>query len=150
MTNKDRFWSRVNKTDTCWLWTAGVSSSGYGQITISGRILQAHRVSYEMLVGDIGHGLQLDHLCRVRRCVNPTHLEQVTSRQNTLRGSGPAAVHARQTHCIYGHEFTKENTTVNKGKRSCRACKQRRNRSRYAKNDALPSTSNLKVRCYIV
>ena len=74
-----RFWAKVNKTDTCWLWTAS-TLNGYGQIKAGGRfgkILLAHRVAYEMLVGPIPEGLQLDHLCRVTLCVNPKHLEPV-------------------------------------------------------------------------
>ena len=70
--------------------------------------------------------MQLDHLCRNTRCVNPEHLEAVTQRENILRGIGFAARQARQENCIHGHAFTPENTYVHKGHRYCRACRNRR------------------------
>lgn len=126
----ERFWSKVTKTDTCWLWTAYLRR-GYGKIKISNRTVLAHRFAYEMLVGPIPDGLQLDHLCRVRNCVNPAHLEPVTSRENTLRGATPAALNAAKTHCKNGHEYTPENTYLIKptktqpnGARACRTCRR--------------------------
>lgn len=104
-----RFMSKIDKTATCWLWIGGLDAYGYGQFD---RHDKAHRVAYEMLVGPIPEGLVIDHLCRVRRCVNPEHMEPVTHGENNLRGIGPAAVHAAQTHCIRGHEFTPENTYI--------------------------------------
>ncbi|MFI1562215.1 HNH endonuclease [Streptomyces sp. NPDC020490] len=85
---RPRFWARVDKTAPggCWVWTGSVESKGYGAPTINGAKRPAHRVAYEDLVGPIPEGLHLDHLCRVRRCVNPEHLEPVTSRENALRG----------------------------------------------------------------
>jgi len=90
----ERFWSKVEKTVSCWLWTAS-TRRGYGQFVINNKPTPAHRFAYEQLVGDIPRGLQLDHLCRVRNCVNPEHLEPVTSRENILRGEGICAVAAR-------------------------------------------------------
>lgn len=116
-TAESRFWSMVNKTDTCWVWTGGLSR-GYGKFFGKG----AHRYAYEALVGPIPEGLQLDHLCRNPPCVNPAHLEPVTPRVNTLRGVGPQALNARKTHCKRGHEFTAENTYKNQGQRICRQC----------------------------
>ena len=86
-----RFWAKVDKTETCWLWTGG-QSAGYGRFGFKGRPnLGAHRFAYELLVGPIPPGLDLDHLCRVRNCVNPDHLEPVTRRENLLlRGGGPS------------------------------------------------------------
>ena len=127
----DRIWSRVTKTDTCWLWTGYIPADGYGRIrgvAKSGKQtkLVVHRVVYEALVGPIPTGLTLDHLCRVRHCVRPDHLEPVTIGTNVLRGVGIAAVNARRTHCRRGHEFTPENTHVRKDPRGemrrCRAC----------------------------
>lgn len=107
----------------CWLWNGGVASNGYTYYYVSGIKTGAHRFSYQMNVGPIPDGLTLDHLCRVRHCVNPEHLEAVTLRVNILRGNGPAAIHARQTHCIHGHEFTVENTRIRHNKwRECRTC----------------------------
>ena len=121
-----RFWAKVNKTDTCWLWTAS-ADRGYGQIYAGGRLgktLLAHRVAYEMLVGPIPEGLHLDHLCRVTLCVNPNHLEPVTPRENTLRGESSMAKRARQTECLRGHPLSGANLYTNsKGGRSCKICK---------------------------
>jgi len=121
-----RFWAKVNKTDTCWLWTA-CARGGYGQISAGGRsrkILSAHRVAYEMLVGPIPEGLDLDHLCRVTLCVNPKHLEPVTHRENLLRGESPSAKHARKTECLRGHPLSGANLyTDPKGRRQCRICR---------------------------
>lgn len=108
-----RFWAKVNKTDTCWLWTGSVNARGYGRVRrgpAPGKVIPAHRYAYMAVVGPIPPGLVIDHLCRVKRCVNPTHLEAVPDRVNVARGVGPTAVNARKTHCKRGHEFTPENT----------------------------------------
>lgn len=78
----DRFWAKVNRTDSCWLWTASKSPRGYGQIRIGGRLVAAHRYSWELVNGPIPPGLLADHLCHVRNCVNPSHLRLVTPKQN--------------------------------------------------------------------
>ncbi len=122
----DRFWSKVKKTDGCWLWTDVLQANGYGSIGVGGRSgkkLLAHRISYEISHGPIPEGLQIDHLCRVRNCVNPSHLEAVTNRVNGLRGESFCAHHARKTHCPNGHAYDTENTIEKKnGSRACRAC----------------------------
>lgn len=107
------FWDLVEKTETCWLWRGYIMPSGYGQR--QNRLV--HRVAYEELVGPIPDGLQLDHLCRVRHCLNPAHLEPVTPAVNTRRGSRATA-----THCRNGHEYTPENTRRPEGSRRCRQC----------------------------
>lgn len=124
---EDRFWAKVDKTgsDGCWLWTASLNTSGYGQFSpgegVSGR---AHRFAYEVLVGPIPSDRQLDHLCRVRHCVNPAHLEVVTNKENTLRGIGVTARNAAKTHCVNGHPFDDTNTYVPPtGGRLCRICR---------------------------
>lgn len=117
----------------CWIWKKP-SGSGYGRLSLGAegverksKYVQAHRWSYEWYVGPIPEGFDIDHLCRVRACVNPDHLEAVTHRENVLRGIGPSAIHAAQTHCIHGHEFTPENTKIRSdGGRRCLACLQRR------------------------
>lgn len=121
-----RFWARVSLSESgCWLWTRPMPD-GYGRLRYAGkgsRFGVAHRFAYQHLIGVIPQGLQLDHLCRVRNCVNPTHLEPVTSRENTLRGNTPAARNAAKTHCPRGHEYTPINTYVCKrGLRMCRLC----------------------------
>lgn len=108
----------------CTLFIGRLSSDGYGQLYAEGSDHLAHRIAYQTYAGRIPDGLQLDHLCRNRACVNPMHLEPVTSRTNTLRGIGPAARNARLTECQRGHAFTPANTYVDpKGRRGCRLCR---------------------------
>lgn len=126
----ERFWAKVDKAGECWEWVAAKFPPGYGQFAVGPpwRRVMAHRWAYEDQIGPIPEGLQLDHLCRNRSCVNPAHLEPVTQRENILRGESMSAVHARQTHCIHGHEFTPENTYPTKTGRRCRACTLANNR----------------------
>ena len=84
--SNQRFWAKVNKTDTCWLWTASKNWGGYGSFRVNKKKVTAHRYSYEIYKGKIPNGLQLDHLCRNRACVNPEHHEPVTNRENVVRG----------------------------------------------------------------
>lgn len=105
----------------CWLWT-GTLSRGHGQIVHEGCSVPVHRALYEALRAPVPKELTMDHLCRVRCCVNPDHLEPVTNRENLRRGYSPSAVHGRKTHCDHGHLFTPENTYLYKGWRYCRTC----------------------------
>ena len=118
----ERFWSKVKKTDYCWEWTASLRR-GYGQFSLNGKQITAHRFSYELVNGKIPKELELDHLCRNHSCVNPDHLEAVTHRENILRGETLQAINARKTHCIQGHEFTPENTYQDKSYRQCKICR---------------------------
>ena len=123
-----RFWEKVSKTDTCWLWTGSEATNGYGQFSVGGRLMAAHRWAYEQSVGSVPDGLDLDHLCNVRLCVNPGHLEPVTRKENVLRA------HRRlgsDEHCRNGHPRTPENVhTRPDGSRYCRECKRIRDRAR--------------------
>ena len=124
----DRFWSKVDKTPEteCWHWTSAITTEGYGQFWFNRRPRLAHRLAYEMLVGPIPEGLVIDHLCRVRHCVNPAHMEPVTQAENNARGSSLSAENARKTHCKRGHPFTRENTRhTQEGERVCLACRRR-------------------------
>lgn len=146
------FWAKVRRgeSDECWTWLGHVGRSGYGNFVSSSGNL-AHRYAYELIVGPIPSGLDLDHLCHSRgqcdspgdscphrRCVNPAHLEPVEHAENgrrvapevkAIRGSARAAQQRAKTHCPRGHEYTTENTYVSRsGSRNCRAC--RRDRSR--------------------
>jgi hypothetical protein len=116
----------------CWTWRRYVTPEGYGRIVVGRKSTLAHRVSYEAHVGLIPAGMQLDHLCRNRACVNPAHLEPVTSQENSIRG-----LRARppQTHCCHGHPFDEENTYRTRlGRRSCKACRRRAVNAHYAAN----------------
>jgi hypothetical protein len=98
----------------CWVWTGAIySATGYGSFVAT----TAHRWAYVNLVGPIPDGLHIDHLCRVRSCCNPDHLEPVTQAENNRRQA------AAQTHCLHGHEYTAANTYLDgKGYRRCRVC----------------------------
>lgn len=114
---------RVNPLTGCWEWSGGRDTHGYSQWGLDRRSAGAHRWAYEHFVGPIPDGLVIDHLCRNRACVNPAHLEPVSNVENIRRGVSPPALNARKTHCGNGHEFTPENTRVNRsGDRACRAC----------------------------
>lgn len=120
----DRFWAKVNKTGSCWIWTASRNSCGYGRFGLHRSSVLAHRIAYKLAVGEIPPGLTLDHLCRNRACVNPAHLDPVTIRENILRGEAPAALNARRTVCKRGHDFDQLNTHFRpNGKRDCLACR---------------------------
>lgn len=134
----ERFWAKVDKTDTCWLWTATVTKGGYGMFYFNGHHVYAHRFAYEWFVGPIPAGLQIDHVrsrgCRHRHCVNPAHLEAVTQRENLLRGDTISARAAAATHCPQGHPYSGDNLQVRKtGKRNCRECHREQNRRSWAK-----------------
>lgn len=130
---RDEFLARIDRQeDGCWLWRGCILSTGYGQAWIDGQRDNAHRIAYELLVGPISEGLTIDHLCRVRHCVNPDHLEPVTMRENLLRGESPAAHHARKTHCAEGHPLAGENLRVDRrGWRICVTCDRRRKLESY-------------------
>jgi hypothetical protein len=118
-----RFDEMTQKSGSCWLWTGGLTRDGYGVFWVNRKQRRpAHRWSYEHFVGPIPEGLQIDHLCRVRRCVNPDHLEPVTNRENILRGDTFAAANGRKTHCPKGHPYEGENLYEIRGERRCRAC----------------------------
>lgn len=106
--------------DGCWRATGSLTPKGYARFKFDDRSGQGHRFAYLTLVGPIPEGLELDHICRVRHCINPAHLEAVTHLENLNRRVMPELV----THCVNGHEYTPENTySKPNGKRMCRICK---------------------------
>lgn len=129
----ERFWGHVDKDGAggCWLWTGSLNHLGYARffITIAPRTrvsIAAHTFAYESLVGPSPTDLEPDHLCRVRHCVNPAHIEWVTHQENVRRGTSMVATNVLKTHCPQGHEYTLENTRIGpKGKRYCRICTRR-------------------------
>jgi hypothetical protein len=106
----------------CHWWTAYINADGYGQLGIDGKKIYAHRWAYEHYVGPIPEGMHIDHLCRVRHCVRPSHLEPVTQKENILRGEGLCAKNAVKTHCPQGHEYAGENLYLYRRYKRCRAC----------------------------
>lgn len=127
--------------DGCWLWTGAASGGGtagkYGYVwdAVKRRTRRAHIVVYEMLVGPVPEGRELDHDCRVRLCVNPAHLIPRTHTDNVRCGLA-GKVNNRQrekTHCPQGHEYNEKNTYItSRGKRRCRACNREREAARRA------------------
>lgn len=108
--------------DGCWIWQGRVADNGYGYSSAWSKTWLAHRLAYTLMVGPIPEGLTIDHLCRVRTCINPQHLEAVTLAEN-IRRAGAAV-----THCPRHHEYTPENTYVgSSGGRSCRTCTRQKN-----------------------
>jgi hypothetical protein len=119
-----RLLSRVDMPTGCWQWTGADDGNGYGTIDVEGTPRKTHRVAYLLFRGTIPEGMEPDHLCRNRRCINPWHLELVTKRENILRGEGLAAKNARKTHCKHGHLLQGDDVYTNPitGKRACRVC----------------------------
>lgn len=131
MLTSTRFINKV-KVDArgCWIWLGVVDRHGYGKFRLNGRMEKAHRAAYVIRYGAIPAGLEIDHVCRVRRCVNPEHLRAVTKRENTLIGESPPAVNARKVRCVNGHPFDDRNTYIApNGVRQCRACNAARSRA---------------------
>jgi hypothetical protein len=134
----EKFWARVEKTPTCWLWCGWIAKSGYGYFSVNYKDVRAHRFAWEFCFGPIPADKQLDHLCRVRHCVNPAHLELVTCQENVLRGTGATARNARKTHCKYGHPLSGSNVKIvgkRKG-RDCVICRTKSNKLTSAKRKA--------------
>lgn len=141
---EQRFWSKVEFTDECWLWTGAPTRWGYGQFSVGTykkqKMVRPHRLAYELLVGPIPEGLSLDHVCHNRDtecvggtqcihrlCVNPDHLEPVTRGENVRRGQSgfvTGALSRAKTSCPQGHVYSEENTYLYKTFRACRTCRK--------------------------
>ncbi len=127
----------VNPVTGCWEWNRYTDRLGYARLLYHGKMVLAHRFSYERKKGEIPKGLELDHLCRNPKCVNPDHLEAVTHAVNVQRGLGNGFKH--KTHCKHGHEFTKSNTIARpNNRRGCKACRTISDRNRYRKKAGIP------------
>ncbi len=146
----ERLMRRVHKTESCWVFTGPLRPDGYCQIQIGGnrlgRKILGHRLAYEGIIGPIPAGLEIDHLCRNRACVNPAHLEPVTSRVNNMRGEAPR--HTREHYerfwatrgrCARGHEVAEAGIHIDsRGNRRCRECHLERKRATYRRQLADP------------
>lgn len=134
LTPIDRLMSHliVDPSSGCWMWTGSCSPRGYGWFWLEGRNRRAHCASYELFRGEIPKGLVLDHLCRITGCVNPWHLEAVTTAENIRRGD-TGKWQSERTHCPQGHPRNKENTKVYNGKSHCAVCGRAQDRARYVR-----------------
>lgn len=120
-----RFWSKVEQQSGCWLWTGAITRDGYGHFGINHRPVLAHKWLWEYLNGPVSDGLELDHLCRVRHCVLPGHLEPVTHATNMARSASG--------NCRGGHPLVSGNVYQQGKRRRCRRCMldaQRRSQQR--------------------
>lgn len=118
-----RFWSKaeIGKASECWNWVGAINGSGYGSYRTGKQTNDSHRMAYQLSKGTIAPGMQIDHLCRNRKCQNPNHLEEVTQHENMRRGIAGWQQLAK-THCPQGHAYSAENTYLYKRRRSCRIC----------------------------
>jgi hypothetical protein len=123
---EERLWARVEPDGICWRWTGDTTKSGYAVVTWKGKIWRVHRLIWEKLVGPCPEGLEPDHLCRVRHCVNPDCIEWVTPEENKRRmhvARGTQTWNGAKTHCPQDHEYTPENTGRDKkNRRYCKTC----------------------------
>lgn len=135
----DTILARLRREGGHWLYSGALASNGYAKAQLAGRAVMVHRAVYEHFAGPIPDGLHIDHLCRVRHCANPAHLEPVTCRENLLRGGTDAARKFNSHSCVNGHPFDDANTRRRPdGTRSCRACSRAHTASYRARRKARP------------
>ena len=125
-----RFWAKVSKTKNCWLWIGAKDSDGYGNWSHSKKNVKPHRFSYELHIEKIPKGLVIDHLCRVRNCVNPKHLRAVSNRTNLAAGIGFTSTNLKKTHCPKKHPYSGSNLYRYKNARMCKQCAIQRQREK--------------------
>lgn len=132
----DRFNRHWVRDGECWRWTGAKDTGGYGNINVGGKFYKAHRLGYQMLVGPIPKGFELDHLCRNRWCVNPDHMEVITHAENVARSNNPAHVSHRTGICKRGHSLADAIRASNGHVSHCRTCRRQRARDRYHSDPA--------------
>jgi hypothetical protein len=136
----------INLKAPCWIATRKLNKAGYVYVTVNGKSVRAHRYMWEQLRGPIPEGMELDHLCREKRCVNPQHLEPVTHLENCRRGLG-GHNNRSKTHCAKGHEYTEANTYHDSKGRQCRTCRAQRDiESRPSRKAYFQAREKLRVR----
>ena len=145
-----RFWSKVyiREPGECWIWTASTKASDYGQFMMDGKNWLSHRLAYEDQVGPIPGGLTLDHLCRVRKCCNPSHLEAVTIQENIRRGRAWNRNNTRKAACRLGHPYVESNISIGTdGVWECLACRSREPSARgtHCPSGHLLTADNLRI-----
>ena len=129
---RDRFWPKVEKTESCWNWIGCIDNLGYGKFSFNRKTIRAHRFIFILLNIEIPKILCVDHLCGNRKCVNPEHLELVSPKTNSLRSFSPPAMNSRKTFCNFGHEYNESNTYLRPdGRRGCHQCRQAYNLTYY-------------------
>ena len=137
--SKELFWSKVNKTDDCWVWLAYKDKHGYGDARLDGKTFKAYRAAFIIVEGYNPEGYDLHHMCHNTSCVKPDHLE-VLRRSHHMKLSRPRII----THCKRGHEFTPENTFhMNSGSRLCRECDRARGREKSKRKRAATRTERI-------
>lgn len=119
----ERFWQYTIQTDDCWLWQGPIMNRGYGCFYVDGKSTLAHRFSYRSFNGSIPTDMTVDHICHVRICVNPNHLQLLTLSENSIDGARRVPL---KTHCPKGHSYNETNTRHYKGARFCRVCDRER------------------------
>lgn len=128
----DRFWGYIDADGDCWRWKGFCIPTGYGYFMVhtiypKRRNIGVHRLAWQMLVGTIPPKMTIDHMCKVRNCVNPSHMRLLTRAANTMAGSSVPAMNERKTECKRGHPFDSSNTVIdNRGYRQCRICNRLR------------------------
>lgn len=127
----NRFINKIAFENDCWLFTSSLNGDGYGTFSTVDGVVRGHQMSYHWWHGALQNGLEIDHICQTRNCVNPDHLEAVTHKENVLRGNAWAAHLARQQVCAKcGGEFSIEPN----GKRRCIPCRKAYDRERWLLN----------------
>lgn len=126
----------------CWIWNAYILPGGYGRFSSEGQTHYAHRISFTLFVGEIPEGLTIDHLCRMRNCVNPKHLDPVSLRENLMRGQTLMALNASKTHCPQGHPYSGDNLRLYRNMRVCIECALEHSRQQWLRKKKLSNVSN--------
>lgn len=120
---KEKIEKNIRINNNCWMWNGAKDKDGYGTFCYNTKKEKVHRISYKLWMGELDPTLTIDHLCNIRSCCNPTHLQQVTIKRNVLRSNGLTAINKRKTHCIHGHPFSPQNTYLYRGThRQCKTC----------------------------